>query len=160
MGRQFLLLLIVALMLLPTLTRGQENLSITVTTDKQTYAFGQIIFISILVQQSGAPAASVVVFYKLVGPQNQLMTDGFGITDSTGKYVKIVTVGNDFPVGTYTAYASVSVNDQTASATSAFQTVPEFASGFLFVQAVAFLIAIALLSRKRKPGEQAARERS
>ncbi len=144
------------LTLLPTLTSGQQNLSITVTTDKQTYAVGQAIFISILVQQSGAPAASVVVFYKLVGPQNQLITEGFGITDSTGKYMKMVTVGNDFPVGSYTAFASVSVNDETASATCAFQTVPEFASGLWLVQVVAFFIAITLLSRKRKPAQQSA----
>ena len=148
----YCLLLVLALLLVPISTSGQENLSITVTTDKQSYALGQTILIAASVQQFGAPVASVSVFYELRGPQNQVVTNGFGITDSTGKYTRAVTVGNDFPLGSCTVYVSVSANGQTASATSAFQTIPEFTSslGLVLVQAFVLLIAITAIASRRK----------
>jgi hypothetical protein len=148
-AKQYLcLLFVLALMLLAVPTRAQENLTVTVTTDKQSYSLGQTILIAISVQQFNAPVASVVVHYELHGPQNQVITNGFGITDSTGKYMRQVTVGNDYPLGSYTVDASVSANGQTASASSAFQTIPEFtsSSGLVLVQALAFLIAITVLA--------------
>jgi hypothetical protein len=146
------LCVLVALMLIlfPVSTGGQENLSIAVTTDKQTYALGQTILIAVSVQQFGAPVASVTVFYEVQGPQNQVITSGFGITDSTGKYMKQITIGNDLSVGSYTVTARVSANGQNASAISAFQTVPEFASDLILVQLFAFFSAIALLRSSRK----------
>lgn len=161
MAKQSLyLLFVLALILLPAPTNGQENLSVTVTTDKQSYALGQTILMIISVRQFGAPVVSVAVFYELLGPQNQVITNGFGITDSTGKYTKQVTVGNDFPLGSYTVYVNVSANGQTTSATSAFQTIPEFTSdpGLVLIQAFVFLIAITILTscRKRKSPEQSA----
>jgi hypothetical protein len=143
------LLFVMALILLPVSTSGQETLTITVTTDQQSYSLGQSILMAISVQQFGSPVASVAVFYELRGPQNQVITDGFGITDSTGKYAKQVTVENDFPLGAYTVYVSVSANGQTASATSAFRTIPEFTSG-LGPVLLAFLITITMLISCRK----------
>jgi len=159
--KQYLyLLFVLAFVLLPLSASGQETLSVTVTTDKQSYSFGQTILIAISVQQFGAPVASVTVFYELRGPQNQVIANGFGITDSTGKCMKQVTVDNDFPLGSYIVYVSVSANGQTAYATSAFQTIPEFTSslGLVLVQSLAFLIPIIMLrSRaKRKPSQQPA----
>jgi hypothetical protein len=149
--KQYLcLLFVLALILLPVLTSGQETLSVTVTTDKQSYALGQTILIAISVQQFGAPVASVVVFYELRGPQNQVITNGFGITDSTGKYMRQITVGNDFPLGSYTVNVKVSANGQDASATSAFQTIPEFTLGPLLIQLFSFLITITVLRSYRK----------
>jgi hypothetical protein len=152
------LLFLLALMLLPVPASGQETLTVAVTTDKQSYALGQTILIAISVQQFGAPVASVVVFYELRGPQNLVITNGFGITDSTGKYMRRIAVGNDFPLGSYTVNVTVSANGQTASATSAFQTIPEFTSdlGLVLVQAFAFLIAITVLRScaRRKFAEQ------
>jgi hypothetical protein len=145
-------------MLLLVPARGQSALSVTVTTDKQSYALGQTILIAISVQQFGAPVASVVVFYELRGPQNQAIANGFGITDSTGKCTIPVTVANNIPLGSYTVFVSVSANGQTASASSAFQTVPEFTSslGLMMAQTFALLIAIIMLTlcRRRKPAEQ------
>jgi hypothetical protein len=141
------LLFVLALILLPVSTSGQETLTITVTTDQQSYALGQTILMAISVQQFGSPVASVAVFYELRGPQNQVITNGFGITDSTGKYAKQVTVENDFPLGAYTVYVSVSANGQTASATGAFRTIPEFTSGPVLL---AFLIIITMLISCRK----------
>ena len=158
--RYLYLLFALALVLLPIPASTQETLSVTVTTDKQSYSFGQIILIDISVQQFGAPVASVTVFYELRGPQNQVVANGFGITDSTGKCMKQVTVDNDFPLGSYVVYVSVSANGQTAYATSAFQTIPEFSSSLalVLVQSFAFLIAITMLrSRaKRKSAQQPA----
>jgi hypothetical protein len=158
LGKQYLcLLFLLALILLPVPASGQETLSVTVTTDKQTYALGQTILIAITVQQFGGPVASVVVFYEVRGPQNLVITNGFGITDSTGKCTREVTVENSFPLGSYTVSVTVSANGQTASATSAFQTIPEFTSGLglVLVQAFAFLIAITMMRScaKRKFAE-------
>jgi hypothetical protein len=149
--RGFLLLALVV-MLLAGPVSAQENLSVTVTTDKQTYALGQAIIISVSVQQFGAAVASVSIFYELRGPQNQAITSGFGITDSNGKYTKTATVANDFPLGSCTVYVSVSANGQTASATSAFQTIPEFNSGVgaLLVQTFVLLIAIMAIKSRRR----------
>jgi hypothetical protein len=159
LAKQYLFLLfLLALILLPVPTSGQENLSVTVTTDKQSYALGQTILIAISVQQFGAPVASVVVFYELRGPQNLVVANGFGITDSTGKCTREITVENSFPLGSYTVSVTVSANGQTASATSAFQTIPEFTSGLglMLVQAFAFLIAMIMIrsGAKRKSAEQ------
>ena len=152
------LLFVLVFMLLPVPAHGQVTLTVTVTTDKQSYSLGQTILIAISVQQSGAPVVSVEVFYELRGPQNQVIANGFGITDSTGKCMRQVTVENDFPLGSYIVYVSVSANGQTAYATSAFQTIPEFTSGLglVLVQAFAFLIAITMLRScaKRKFAEQ------
>jgi hypothetical protein len=146
------LCLVVALtfILLPVSTSGQETLSVTVTTDKQTYALGQTILIAVSVQQFGAPVASVVVFFELRGPQNQVITNGFGITDSTGKYMRQIAIGNDFSLGSYSVIVKVSANGQDASATSAFQAVPEFSSDLILVQLLAFFIAITMLRSYRK----------
>jgi Tfp pilus assembly protein PilZ len=145
-------LFVLVLMLLAVPTSAQENLTVTVTTDKQSYSLGQTILIAVSVQQFNAPVASVVVYYELRGPQNQVITNGFGITDSTGKYVRQVTVGNDFSLGSYTADVKVSANGQTASASSAFQTIPEFtsSSGLVLIQALAFLIAVTVLTAYRR----------
>lgn len=115
------------------------------TTDKQTYALGQTILIAVSVQQFGAPVASVVVFFELRGPQNQVITNGFGITDSAGKYMRQITIGNDFSLGSYSVIVKVSANGQDASATSAFQAIPEFSSDLILVQLFALFIAITML---------------
>ena len=161
MSKRYLYLLFaLALLLLPVSASSQETLSVTVSTDKQSYSFGQTILIAISVQQFGAPVASVTVYYELRGPQNQVIANGFGITDSTGKCMKQVTVESDFPLGSYIVYVSVSANGQTAYATSAFQTIPEFTSSLslVLVQSFAFLIAVTMLrSRvKRKSAQQPA----
>lgn len=143
--RYLCLLVALTLILLPVSTTGQETLSVTVTTDKQTYALGQTILIAVSVQQFGAPVASVVVFFELRGPQNQVITNGFGITDSTGKYMRQIIIGNDFFLGSYSVIVKVSANGQDATATSAFQTVPEFSSDLILVQLFAFFIAITML---------------
>jgi uncharacterized protein YfaS (alpha-2-macroglobulin family) len=133
-------------MLLPVLTPGQEALSITLTTDKQNYDLGQAVLFTVRVQQSGAPVASVVVFFELRDPQNHVMANGFGITDSTGKYSRQIMIGNDFPLGPYTVYVSVTANGQSASTTAVFQTIPEFVSGSMLIQVSAFVIAISMLA--------------
>jgi hypothetical protein len=156
--RYFWLLIALAFILLPVSASGQETLSVTVTTNEQTYALGQTILIAISVQQFGAPVASVTVFFEVQGPQNQVITNGFGITDSTGKYMTQITIRNDLSLGSYTVIARVSANGQNASATSAFQTVPEFTSDLILVQLFAFFIAITMLrsygKRKSDPFER------
>jgi len=151
MARQYLcFLFVLVLMLLPVATRGQEALSITLTTDKKNYDLGQAVLFTVRVQQSGAPVASVVVFFELRGPHNQVITNGFGITDSTGKYSRQIAIGNDFPLGAYTVYVSVTANGQSASATAVFQAIPEFVSGSMLVQVFAFVLAISLLRLRGK----------
>jgi len=141
-------LLALALMLLVVPTIGQEALSITVSTDRRDYGLGQAVLITATVRQFGAPVANAVVYFELRDPQNQIKASGFMFTDSLGKCSRQTMIGNDFPLGSYTANVRVTVGNQSASATTAFQTIPEFPSSL--VLALALVIAIGMLEVYRK----------
>jgi hypothetical protein len=143
MNRPYVFLMFVMALMLPVLTMGQGSLSITVTTDKQDYGLGQIVTLTIQVQQSGAPVAHTSVYYELRDSQNQVRANGLITTDDTGRFTKQITIGNDFPLGAYAVYARVTVGDQTASATTAFQTIPEFSSNVVLM--IAFVVGTGIL---------------
>ena len=146
-GFCFLFALVFMLLAVPTL--GQETLSITVSTDRKDYDLGQVILITVRVQQFGAPVANAVVYFELRDPQNQVRASGFeGVTDSSGKISWQVMIGNDFPLGSYIVYISVNAGGQSATAQIAFQTIPEFPSALVLV--FAFAIAIVMLEVYRK----------
>ena len=138
-------------MLLVAPTLGQDTLSISVSTDKQDYDLGQVVLITVRVQQFGAPVANAVVYFELRDPQNRLKSSGFGgVTDSSGKISWQVIVGNDFPLGSYTVSVSVNAGGQTATAQTAFQTIPEFQSILVLVVALAIAIGMLEVSRKKE----------
>jgi len=142
--------------MLPYSALGQQPLSITVSTDKQNYGLGQIIVFTVEVQQAGAPMAHTPVYYELRDSQNQTRANGLITTDDTGRYTKQITIGDDFPLGSYTVYVRVTVGSQTASATTTFQTIPEFPSDIVLLFTLAVGIGILGTSRKKKlSGKQA-----
>lgn len=136
---------VIVLTLIPLLVPalGQTSLTITVSTDKQNYDLGQLIVITGSVHQSGAPVPNAVVVFELRDPQNQVKASGFMNTDSSGAYSRQLTIGNDFPLGAYTVYVSVTVGSQSASATTKFQAIPEFLSSL--VPVIALVITIGIL---------------
>jgi hypothetical protein len=156
MKRHYLCLLFVLALMLPYSALGQESLSITVSTDKQNYGLGQIVVFTVKVQQAGAPLAHTPVYYELRDSQNQVRANGLITTDDTGRYTKQITIGDNFPLGSYTVYVRVTVGSQTASATTAFQTIPEFPSDVVLLFTLAVGIGILGASRRRKlSGKQA-----
>lgn len=105
MNRPHVFLMFVVALMLPILALCQGSLSITVSTDKQEYGLGQIVIFTIQVQQSGAPVAHTSVYYELRDSQNQVRANGLITTDDTGRFTKQITIGNDFPLGSYAVYA-------------------------------------------------------
>jgi hypothetical protein len=144
----FYVLFVVGLALLPVSALGQDTLAVTVSTNKQNYDRGQFVLITVEVQKSGTPLKSTTVYYELIDPLGEQISSGFMITDSTGRYTKQVMIGNSSPLGSYTVYVSVTVGDESASATASFQTVPEFNSSVALL--VAIVAAVALLTAFRK----------
>lgn len=150
MSRQYLYLLpVLALTLLPVSTLGQEALSITVTTDKQSYDLGQAVLITVRVQQFGAPVANVLVYFELRDPQHQVRASGTMITDSTGKYTRQILIGNELPLGSYTVYVTATVGNQSASAETVLQTIPEFPSTLVLMFALVIAIGISRVYPKK-----------
>jgi hypothetical protein len=145
-------LFILGLMLLSVPAFGQETLSVTVTTDKLDYDLGQVVLITVRAHQFGAPVANAQVYFELCDPQNQVKASGFvrGVTDSSGKVSWQVMVGSNYPLGSYTVYVSINAGGQTATAQTAFQTIPEFPS--ILVLVVALAIAFCMLEIYRKKG--------
>jgi hypothetical protein len=141
-GRHFLAFFTLAL--LPVSALAQDALIVTVTTDKQTYDQGQFVLITVEVLKSGTPAAYTTVYYQIRDPAGQPISSGFIITDSTGHYTKQIMIGNDFPLGSYEVYVSVTIGDESASATADFQTVPEFNSSLALLSA--FVAAVGVLT--------------
>ena len=135
--------------MLPHSASGQASLSITVTTDKQDYGLGQIVMFTVQVQQSGGPVAHAPVYFELRDSQNEVRANGLISTDDTGKYTKQITIGNDFPLGSYTVYVRVTVGSQTQSATAAFQTISEFTSGMALILALAMGASVVEVCRRR-----------
>lgn len=136
--------------MLPLSAFCQAPLVITVTTDKQDYGLGQIVTFTVQVQLSGGPVAHTPVYFELRDPQNKVRVNGLISTDDTGKYTKQITIGNDFPLGSYTVYVRVTVGSQTSSATAAFQTIPEFTSDMPLMLALAMGVSIMEACRRRK----------
>jgi len=143
-GRYFFAFFTLALALLPVSALAQDTLMITVTTDKQTYDQGQFVLITVEVLKSGTPAAYTTVYYQIRDPAGQPISSGFIITDSTGHYTKQIMIGNDFPLGSNEVYVSVTIGDESASATADFQTVPEFNSSLALLSA--FVAAVGMLT--------------
>jgi hypothetical protein len=147
----FCVFFVLALVLLPVPMFGQEALSVTVSTDKQDYDVGQVVLITVRVQQFGVPVANAEVYFQLRDPQNQVRANGFrGVTDSSGKLSWQVMVGSNYPLGSYSVYVSVNAGGQSATAQTAFQTIPEFPS--ILVLVVALAIAFGMLEVYRKKG--------
>jgi len=152
MIRQFFcVLFVLALMLMPVPMFGQEALSVTVSTDKQDYDLGQVVLVTVRVQQFGLPVANAEVYFQLRDSQNQVKASGFrGVTDSSGKLSWQVIVGNNYPLGSYSVIVSVNAAGQSATAQTAFQTIPEFPSSLVLV--VTLAIAFGMLEVYRKKG--------
>jgi hypothetical protein len=141
--RRFCIMFALACMLLAVPTFGQDTLSVTVSTDKQDYDLGQAVLITVRVRQFGAPVANAVVYFELRDPQNQVRAKGFeGVTDSSGKLSWQIMIGNDFRLGSYVVYVSVNAGGQSATAQTAFQTIPEFSSILVLVVAVAMTVGM------------------
>ena len=126
---------------------GQGPVTLTVTTDKQVYDRGTVLAITGQVQDSGSPVPNVVVVFELRDSQNNVKASGFATTDQAGAFSRTITVGNDFAVGSFTVYVSVTVGDQTASNSVSFQVVPEFPLGPGLVMLVAFAVALSFLKK-------------
>jgi uncharacterized protein YfaS (alpha-2-macroglobulin family) len=148
--RYFYALFIVGLALLPISALGQDTLTVTVSTDKQNYDRGQFVLITVEVQKSGMPVTSTTVYFELRDPSGQPISSGFMITDSTGHYTKQIMIGNTSPLGSYTVYVSVTVGDESASATAVFQTVPEFGSSLALLFVIVAAIALLTAFRKKR----------
>jgi hypothetical protein len=148
--RYFWALLVLGLIILPASALGEETLSIKVSTDKQDYGLGQSVFVTVEVQKSGNPVAGATVYFDLRGPEGRSVLSGFMITDSSGHYTKRIVIGNDLPLGSYAVHVSVTIGDDSASATAVFQTVPEFGSNLALL--LAFVAAVWTLTVFRKKG--------
>jgi hypothetical protein len=149
-GRHFFAFFTLALALLPVSALAQDTLIITVTTDKQTYDQGQFVLIAVEVLKSGTPLAYTTVYYQIRDPAGQQISSGFMITDSTGHYTKQITIGSDFPLGSYEVYVSVTVGDEAASATAVFQTVPEFSSSLALLSAFVAVVGMSTAFRRKR----------
>jgi hypothetical protein len=149
-NRLFYAFFMLALVLLPVSALAQDTLTITVSTDKQTYDQGQFVLITVEVLKSGTPVAYTTVYYQILDPVGKPISSGFMITDSTGHYTKQIMIGNDFPLGLYEAYVSVTVGDESASATAVFQTVPEFSSSLALLSAFVAVVGMSTAFRRKR----------
>jgi hypothetical protein len=154
MNRAYLCLLFVLALMLPAPAVSQTSLSITVGTNSQDYGLGQIVLVTVKVELSGAPVAHTPVYYELRDPRNQTIANGLMTTDDTGRYTKQIAIGNDFPLGSYTVYVTVTVGSQTASATASFQTIPEFPSYMVLVFTLGISVGILGAFGRRRPSRK------
>ncbi len=107
-------------MFLSKTTAQDAPVIITVTSDKTSYIFGDLVNISGFLTYNGAPVAYKLVTVSLLDPVGNVINLRVSETDLNGSYNCVCRTSSDFSVGNYKILASVDVAQVTYTTTNFF----------------------------------------
>ena len=155
MKRSMLCIVLLAVVLLPFATKpanGAGQLTVTLSTDKQSYEAGQLITITGQVLDANLQAVALASLSVQVNdPDSKTIHIASIISSVDGSFTDQFTIPVGSSNGSYTVFATASKTGYTDASTQiAYAVVPEFSTSYMaWLVFLPILLAI-LVTRKRK----------